>query len=67
MGLTWSNDADSRPSSALPLVGAGGYEVGCADIMISPESSDDVGLFARIFYPASKRLNLVRVITITIK
>ncbi|CAD5234730.1 unnamed protein product [Bursaphelenchus xylophilus] len=58
MGLTWSNSPDGRPSTALPLVGTGAYEVGCADIMIAPENENDVGMFARVFYPASKRLNV---------
>ncbi|KAI6209619.1 1-alkyl-2-acetylglycerophosphocholine esterase [Aphelenchoides besseyi] len=52
MGLTSSNQA-TRPTSSLPIVGKGQYDVGCADLMVAAENDNDCGLFARIFYPAS--------------
>ncbi|KAI6191544.1 1-alkyl-2-acetylglycerophosphocholine esterase [Aphelenchoides bicaudatus] len=56
MGLTASSSNGSKPASVLPILGHGEYQnVGCADIMIASESENDLGLFARIFYPASAR------------
>jgi hypothetical protein len=59
MGATYSyftnaptTPGASKPATVLPLVGHGRYEVGCADIMLSGEGSEDVGIFARLFYPS---------------
>jgi hypothetical protein len=60
MGLTTSSQTNSKPASALPLVGHGEYkDVGCADLMIAAENDDDTGLFSRVFYPASMRQDTV--------
>lgn len=60
MGLTASSSNGSKPASVLPILGHGEYQnVGCADIMIASESENDLGLFARIFYPASARSDVV--------
>lgn len=59
MGLTSSN-ANSKPASVLPILGKGEYtHIGCADLMIASESDNDPGLFARIFYPSSPRIDTV--------
>ncbi|KAI6243989.1 1-alkyl-2-acetylglycerophosphocholine esterase [Aphelenchoides fujianensis] len=52
MGLG-SSSPNTRPTSSLPVVGKGEYEVGCADLMVAAEGEGDCGLFARVFYPAS--------------
>uniref|UniRef100_A0A7E4W5G9 1-alkyl-2-acetylglycerophosphocholine esterase n=1 Tax=Panagrellus redivivus TaxID=6233 RepID=A0A7E4W5G9_PANRE len=62
MGLTSSSlpstPAGSRvkPSTALPTVGCGMYEVGCADIMVASNGSGDNGVFMRIFYPTALKI-----------
>ncbi|VDD87365.1 unnamed protein product [Enterobius vermicularis] len=46
----WSNRGFTGGKS-LPVVGNGQYEVGCADIMVGANDEEDIGVFARIFYP----------------
>lgn len=61
MGLTSSSlpsGQATRPSTALPQVGCGSYEVGCADIMVAPEGEGDSGAFMRIFYPSMLKTDL---------
>lgn len=61
MGLTSSTSANSKPASVLPILGHGEYNhVGCADLMIASESENDIGLFARVFYPSSLRIDTVK-------
>lgn len=60
MGITYSSASPNynlKPSTLLPLVGNGEYEVGCADIMI--EGNENSGVFARIFYPSTLKSDVV--------
>lgn len=63
MGLTSSSQSSSipritKPSTALPHVGFGAYEVGCADIMVEPDGDGDSGVFMRLFYPSMLKVDL---------
>lgn len=51
----WSNRGFTGGKS-LPVVGNGQYEVGCADIMVGANDEEDIGVFARIFYPAEEKV-----------
>ncbi|KAI1718798.1 platelet-activating factor acetylhydrolase, isoform II domain-containing protein [Ditylenchus destructor] len=59
MGLTFSSASpirpNQKPTSVLPVVGNGEYEVGCADIMVKGEGKMDPGVFARLFYPSRRK------------
>lgn len=58
MGIVYSStfsNGNLKPSTLLPRIGNGEYEVGCADIMIE----GDDGVFARIFYPSSLKFNVI--------
>ncbi|KAE9555576.1 hypothetical protein FO519_001247 [Halicephalobus sp. NKZ332] len=61
MGLSSSSlptTQATRPSTALPQVGCGSYEVGCTDIMVAPEGEGDSGVFMRIFYPSVLKVDV---------
>ncbi|KAH7706594.1 platelet-activating factor acetylhydrolase [Aphelenchoides avenae] len=59
MGIASSTTAGAqKPTSLLPIVGCGRYEVGCADIMIERDGEEgDTGVFFRIFYPSTLKVD----------
>lgn len=76
MGLTYSSPSEpiaqpppsskpetnnKKPPTALPLVGKGEYEVGCADVMIcGKDASEGSGIFARLFYPTTLKSEVIQ-------
>jgi platelet-activating factor acetylhydrolase len=59
MGLTSSTayPTGTKPSTILPQVGCGKYEVGCSDLMVAGEGDGDTGVFMRIFYPTCLKID----------
>jgi platelet-activating factor acetylhydrolase len=61
MGLTSSTTASfptgTKPSTVLPQIGCGKYEVGCSDLMVAGEGEGDTGVFMRIFYPSCLKID----------